>query len=154
MSTATDASYSQPQQRRESQCMIESGLALIAACLPNINYWIRNLSSKAFARRIQGTTSSFSTHTLQLKYPLEARRTKIDEVQNEPDFLESDLGDIGRLGGVQTHAMGDVEAQGDVEKQGRPPTGVIVVRSDVSCEAAPISPPPKAFSRRGIEGLR
>lgn len=115
--------------------MIESGLALIAACLPSLNHWIRNLSSKAFTRHARETVSSNYQRSVQLQYPLKSKRPIINHGVDEQGVLGSHSGGSGRLGNVETHAMADVESQKDILKHEELPMGAIVVRSDVSCSA-------------------
>ena len=88
--------------------MIESGLALIAACLPILRYLFRN-TSEIFIRNARSIFSLHSLHSQQTQRSTGATNIELDDLPSIPSWAYLGNFDAGLSG---AHTMRDLEAQG------------------------------------------
>ena len=87
--------------------MIESGLALIAACLPTLRYLFGN-TSELYSKNVR---SFFSLHSLRSRHTQGSTGATTVELDDPPSIPSLALLETFNAGLSQAHMMQDLEAQ-------------------------------------------
>lgn len=108
--------------------MIESGLALIAACLPSLNYWLRDLSSPKFLRNLRDIVTPTRRQPLQSQDALTPQHSFTDDLHGISTSSQTPSGSSHELGSVQMYALDNLESQKNLPALAKLPAGAIALQ--------------------------
>ena len=102
--------------------MIESGLALVAACLPTLRFLFGNFSPESLIRSIR---SVMSLESLRSQRSEDSRHVRLSDQDSTSTSSHTQLAKGEEVGATEIYAMADLEAQKSM------PHSQIMVKSDI-----------------------